>query len=96
MSAYVVVEIDIHDPKTYEQYKEMAPPSITAHNGRYLARGGRTETLEGDWQPARMVILEFPDLAHARAWWASQEYGDAKAVRQRSAHARMVAIEGIG
>jgi uncharacterized protein (DUF1330 family) len=95
MPAYVVVQIDIHDPQTYERYKELAPPSITAYGGRYIVRGGRTEVLEGDWQPSRLVVLEFPDLERARAWWASPEYAEAKALRQSVAHAQMIAVEGL-
>ena len=96
MSAYVIVEIDIHDPQMYERYKQLAPPSIAAYQGRYLARGGQTAMLEGDWQPKRLVILEFPDVAHAQKWWASTEYAEARAVRQRCSHARMVVVEGVG
>lgn len=95
MSAYVVVQVDIHDAGTYERYRELAPAAITAHGGRYLARGGTTETLEGDWQPNRLVILEFPSLAAARRWWASPEYAEPKALRQAAAETQMVAIEGV-
>ena len=66
MPAYVAVEIAIHDPTTYERYNELAPPSIAAHGGRYIARGGKVETLEGSWKPARFVLLEFPSMDHAR------------------------------
>ncbi len=95
MPAYVVVEIAIHDPATYERYKEMAPPSIRTYGGRYLTRGGAIETLEGDWRPPRLVILEFPDLERARAWWDSPEYRAARDLRQSVATARMVALEGV-
>ena len=95
MSAYVVIEIDVHDPETYEEYKRLAPPAIAAYGGRYLARGGRTATLEGDWSPKRLVILEFPSLERAQAWWASEEYAAAKALRQKASSARMVAVEGL-
>jgi uncharacterized protein (DUF1330 family) len=59
MPAYVVVEIDIHDTTLYEQYKKAAPSSIADYGGKYLARGGACEILEGDWLPKRLVILEF-------------------------------------
>ena len=73
MAAYVVIDIEIRDPLRYEEYKEMAPPAIAASGGRYLVRGGATEILEGEWQPRRLVILEFPSAAQARAWWHSPE-----------------------
>jgi uncharacterized protein (DUF1330 family) len=96
MAAYVVVQIGIHDPIRYERYKTMAPPSIAAYGGRYVVRGGPSELLEGEWQPARLVILEFPDAARARAWWSSPEYAPAKAIRQACARTEMLLIEGGG
>ena len=94
MPAYVIVQIKIHDPETYERYKILAPPSIAAYGGRYIVRGGQTVTLEGNWQPPRLVVLEFPDLEKARAWWASPEYAEAKALRQSVSDADMIAVEG--
>jgi uncharacterized protein (DUF1330 family) len=96
MSAYVVVQIDIHDPETYEHYKALAPPSIAAYGGRYVVRGGASEVLEGSWRPPRLVMLEFPTVAQARAWWRSPEYAPAKALRQRCASTEMLLIEGGG
>ena len=95
MSAYVVVQIEIRDPAAYDRYKLLAPPSIAAYGGRYIARGGTTETLEGSWRPGRLVILEFPDMDTARAWWDSPEYAEAKALRQAAASCEMVAIPGV-
>jgi uncharacterized protein (DUF1330 family) len=95
MLAYVVVQIAVEDPLVYEQYKILAPPSIAAYGGRYLVRGGRSEVLEGTWQPPRLVILEFPTRGQARAWWHSPEYAPAKALRQRCAQTEMLLIEGI-
>ncbi len=95
MPAYVVVDISVNDAQTYERYKLLAPPSIAAHRGRYIVRGGRTETLEGEWQPSRLVILEFPTVDDARAWWESEEYSAAKALRQSCAATEMLLIEGF-
>ena len=95
MPAYVVVEIEIEDPKRYEAYKQLAPPAIAAYGGRYLARGGRTAVLEGSWSPQRLVILEFPSLARAQEWWASPEYAPAKALRQSCARTEMLVLEGL-
>lgn len=95
MPAYVVVEIAVHDAQTYERYKQLAPPAIAAYGGRYLARGGVTEALEGTWSPPRFVILEFPSVERARAWWSSPEYAAAKALRQASAETRMLLVEGL-
>jgi uncharacterized protein (DUF1330 family) len=95
MAAYMIVDIEVIDPGKYERYKELAPPSIAHYGGRYLARGGKTETLEGSWSPKRLVILEFPSMELARAWWASQEYSEAKGLRQACAKTEMVLLEGL-
>ncbi len=95
MPAYVVVQITVRDPAAYARYKELAPPTIAAYDGRYVARGGSTETLEGTWRPTRLVILEFPTAERAREWWSSPEYAPAKELRQRSADTEMVLIEGL-
>ena len=95
MPAYVAVQIDIHDNETYDRYRALAPASIAAHQGRYLVRGGACTTLEGSWRPSRFVILEFPSADHARRWWESVEYSEAKALRQSSAHTEMLLVEGI-
>ena len=95
MAAYIIVEINVKDAETYERYKQLAPPSIAAHGGRYLIRGGKVETLEGAWQPKRFVMLEFPSAEQARAWWASPEYAPAKALRQASASTEMILVEGV-
>ncbi|HVI24095.1 MAG TPA: DUF1330 domain-containing protein, partial [Myxococcales bacterium] len=68
--------------------------SIAQYGGRYLARGGATEVLEGSWKPKRFVILEFPSMERARAWWSSSDYAAAKALRQACASTSMVAVEG--
>jgi uncharacterized protein (DUF1330 family) len=95
MPAFIVLDVEVQDPKAYEQYKELAPPAIAAYGGRYLARGGRTQTLEGGWKPSRLVILEFPSADKARAWWHSREYAAAKKLRQACARTEMVLIEGL-
>lgn len=95
MSAYIVVDISIHDHARYEDYKAAAPASIARYGGRYLARGGATTVLEGNWQPNRLVILEFPDADKARAWWSSSEYASAKQIRHHASEAAMVLVEGV-
>jgi uncharacterized protein (DUF1330 family) len=95
MAAYVVLDIEVTDPDSYAKYKELGPPSVAAFGGRYLARGGTVEALEGSWLPSRLVILEFPTAELGRAWWASAEYGPAKAIRQASSRTDMLLIEGV-
>jgi uncharacterized protein (DUF1330 family) len=95
MPAYVIVEIDIHDPVLYEEYKTYTPGSIAAYGGRFVVRGGKTESLEGDWNPPRIVILEFPNVEKAKEWWGSEDYAYAKSIRQKAAVTRMLVAEGI-
>jgi len=94
MTAYVIVDIEVNDPVGYEEYKKLAPPAVALYGGKYLARGGRTEILEGDWQPRRLVILEFESLELARQWLDSPEYLPARQLRHRTANTNMVVIEG--
>ncbi len=93
--AYVIVDMDVTDPDRYAAYRELAGPAVEAAGGRYLARGGATEVLEGDRQPHRMVILEFPDMDAARAWYGSPAYVEARGVREGAAVGSFVAVEGV-
>jgi uncharacterized protein (DUF1330 family) len=95
MPAYVIVETDVSDPDRYEQYKTAASAAVTAHGGRYLARGGDLDVLEGDWRPSRLVVLEFADLAAARRWYDSKQYRQAKELRAGAARLRLVAVQGV-
>jgi len=95
MSAYVIVNIEVTDPVPYERYKALAEGAVTAFGGRYLVRGGPAERLEGAWQPKRVVVLEFPDAARAKAWWESEEYRPAKAMRQACAMSEMILVAGV-
>ena len=95
MAAYVVVEVDVQDNERYETYKRMVPPTLAAYGGRFVVRGGEVETLEGDWSPRRVVIVEFPSVERAKAWWGSEEYAEAKALRQATAHSRMIVVAGV-
>ena len=95
MPAYLIVSIEITNPDRYAQYIKQVPASIAKYHGRFLARGGKAEKLEGDWDPGRVVVLEFPGLAAAKAWWASTEYSGPNALRQSAAVTRMILVEGI-
>ncbi|HVZ96032.1 MAG TPA: DUF1330 domain-containing protein [Chitinophagaceae bacterium] len=95
MPAYVVVDVQINNPVVYEEYKKLTPASVAAYDGKFIVRGGKTETLEGNWQPGRFVVLEFPNADRAREWWNSSEYAKAKALRQSAANTQMILAEGI-
>jgi uncharacterized protein (DUF1330 family) len=95
MTAYVIVDIDVKDPEAYKEYLALAPATIQAYGGRYLARAGRTEKLEGEWIPKRLVILEFESIERAREWLDSPEYTPVKRLRYTASISNMVAIQGV-
>jgi len=95
MPAYVIANISVTQPERYEEYKRRAEDTLAAHGGRYLARGGEVQVLEGDWQPRRLVILEFPTLAQARGWYDSHEYAAARDIRLATATGDIVLLEGL-
>lgn len=95
MPAYVIVEVDVHDPVLYEEYKKLTPGSIVPYGGKFIVRGGAAETVEGDWQPKRIVVLEFPSVEKAKEWWDSPGYREARGIRQRAAHTRMIVVPGV-
>jgi len=95
MPAYVIVEIDIHDPAGYEKYKKLAGATVEKYGGKYIIRGGRTEVLEGDWTPKRIVVLQFDSPQHAKDWLNSEEYREPRKMRHRTARTNMILIEGM-
>lgn len=95
MKAYVIVDVKIHDPKLYDDYKKLTPGSLVPFDGKFVVRGGACETLEGDWEPGRIVVLEFPSMEKAKEWWSSSGYAPAKALRQSASHTRMIVVEGV-
>lgn len=95
MAAYVIVDIQVRDPVRYEEYKKLATPTVAAFGGKFVVRGGATDTLEGEWLPGRVVVLEFPTSDKAREWWASEMYRPAKELRQLLADTKMILVEGV-
>lgn len=95
MKTYVIVDVRITDPERYENYKKLTPASLLPFEGRFLVRGGKTELLEGSWKPGRIVVLEFPSAQKARAWWTSEGYAPAKALRQSASITQMILVEGV-
>jgi uncharacterized protein (DUF1330 family) len=94
MTAYVINDMEVTDAALLEEYKKLSPATVAQYGGRFLARGGKTETLEGNWFPRRLVILEFPTYEQARAWADSAEYAPAKRLRQKASRSNIVVVEG--
>ena len=95
MPAYVIAHIDVKDAERYKDYIQMSPVSIGKFGGKFIARGGKVEVFEGDWQPKRLVLLEFPTADAARQWYQSDDYAAAKALRQDTSTGDLVMVEGI-
>ena len=95
MAAYVIAEVDVHDSALFEEYRKLVPPTITQYGGKYVVRGGTTETKEGGWTPKRIVLLEFPTMTRAREWYDSAEYAPARAMRLKAAKSRVIFVEGV-
>ncbi len=95
MAAYVIVNDEITDETAFEEFRSRVAATIEAHGGRYLVRGGATEVMDGDWQPGRVVVVEFDSAEHARGWLTSPEYLEIKKIRMRAARASVIIVEGV-
>lgn len=94
MPAYVITEIEVHDPVRYEDYKKLSTASVQAFGGKFVVRGGKVQTLEGTWSPKRFVVVEFPTVERAKEWWSSPQYAPAKKLRNETATSQMILVEG--
>jgi len=95
MPAYVISDVSARDQAAFEAYRTRAADSIGRHGGRYIVRGGTIDTLEGDWQPRTIVIVEFPDLESARRWYQSRDYAAALEVRDRALERNLILVDGV-
>jgi len=94
MTAYVIADVTVTNPEGYAGYRPLAAASVAGHGGKFIARGGAVEPLEGGWSPTRVVIIEFPSLAAARTWYASPEYQAALKIRLANSTGRVIMVEG--
>jgi uncharacterized protein (DUF1330 family) len=94
MPAYFIVDLEVTDPALFERYRPIAAESIKKHGGRYVVRGGACETVEGGWAPKRVVVLEFPSMAQAKAWYNSPDYAEGLKMRMKAATSRAILVEG--
>ena len=94
MPAYLIADVEVNDPDVYAEYRRQVLPLIQQYGGRFIARGGAHEVLEGGWRPQRVVIIEFPDMATLKAWYHSSEYAKLIALRQGVSRGSLIAVEG--
>jgi uncharacterized protein (DUF1330 family) len=95
MSAYTIVDLTVTDLPTMEEYRKLVPATLAKYGGRFLVRGGAHQTVEGDWKPNRIVVLEFPSMEQAKRWYDSEEYREPKAMRLRAGRANVIMVEGV-
>jgi uncharacterized protein (DUF1330 family) len=95
LAAYYIVDLEVTDAGEFEEYRRLVAPMVANYGGRYVVRGGALETVEGDWSPNRLVILEFDCMERLKSWYESDEYRPVKAIRHRSAISKAVIVEGI-
>ena len=96
MAAYVIVDVEVTNQEAYEEYRRQVPGTLESYGGRFAVRGGRYETLEGSWQPQRIVVLEFPDFARAKQWYGSPEYQAIVPLREKNARTHfLTVVEGV-
>jgi uncharacterized protein (DUF1330 family) len=94
MTAYVIVDVEVHNPEAYKEYLAKITPTVYENNGTYLVRGADSQVVSGSWQPKRMVVMQFPSLKVAQYWATSDVYADIHALRNANADANMVIVEG--
>ncbi len=96
MSAYLIADVvRVKDEAKMAEYRSRVGPVVEKFGGKYLAAGGRFEIMEGDWRPTFPVIIRFPSLEQARAWYHSDEYRELKSLRQRASDVNIVFLEGL-
>jgi uncharacterized protein (DUF1330 family) len=95
MAAYIVVQVDVHDPVAYEEYRKGVLATLAPYDGKFLVRGGKWETIEGDWNPGRFVILEFPTVERAKEWYSSPEYAAILGIRLANSDSKMIVVQGV-
>ena len=96
MTAFLISDVTVRDPEAFQTYRTRAAASIAAHGGKYLVRGGAIEPLEGEWNPRTIIVVEFPSIQQARAWYSSGEYAFALEVRDAALSRELILVDGVG
>lgn len=95
MAAFILAHVRVRDPEAYAEYRRLTEATVSQFGGRFVARGGKVEVLEGEWTPERLVMIEFESMEQARRWYYSEEYTAARAIRLRTAESQLFLVEGV-
>ena len=95
MPAYLIADVDVKDAEAYTAYREANPGIVEQFGGKYLAVGGEAKAIEGEWQPSRMILIEFPSMEQLEAFYASGAYGEIRPIRWRTADSRLITLDGL-
>ena len=95
MAAYLIADVQVTDAKVFEEYRALVPATVQQYGGRFLVRGGKMETMEGNRPFTRLVVIEFPSMEQAKRWYDSEEYRRPKEIRFRSARTDVTLAEGV-
>ncbi len=95
MTAYMIVDNEVTDPEGFREYQTRVGSTLEPYGGKFLVRGGKYETLEGDWHLHQVILLEFPSVEQARRWYQSNEYAPVKDIRLKTAHTQAILVQGI-
>ncbi|MBT3330967.1 MAG: DUF1330 domain-containing protein [Rhodospirillaceae bacterium] len=95
MTAYMIVDLDVHDPEGFAAYRDGVPALVSKHGGQYIVRGGDFDVLEGEWQPHRMVMFQFPNRQAVHNMFADPDYAELKALRERTAKSNIIVVDGM-
>ena len=95
MPAYLISTIEITDPAGYEEYRKLVAPALQQYGGRFIVRGGPVHYLEGQWQPRRVVVVDFENVERAKAFSDATEYAQDKAIRQPTSNSSVIVVEGL-
>lgn len=95
MAAYAIADVEVIDPEKFQEYVSQVPATVEMYGGKYIVRGGAIENTEGDWEPTRMVVIEFENMEQLKKWYHSQEYSGPKELRHQSSRANVLFVEGV-
>lgn len=95
MSAVLIADVTIEDPDAYKSYRDRVMDTLAPYDGEFVARGGAVTPLEGAWEPERIVVIRFPDMARAKAWYEGPEYQAIIDIRKNTCASRLILVEGM-